>query len=57
MTNCILKISGRGSGDVISISKLAKDLGIRLKRGDLIRASIRGRKVMLEKVKVIPDKT
>lgn len=56
MENCILKISGRGSGNVISISKLSKELGITLKRGDLIRAYIKGKKIILEKVKVVSDK-
>lgn len=56
ITNCILKVSGRGGGDVISISKLVKELGIDLKRGDLIRAHTKGRKIILEKVKVVSDK-
>lgn len=56
MVNCILKVSGRGGGDVISISKLTKELDINLKRGDLIRAHTKGRKIILEKVKVVTDK-
>lgn len=58
MESCILKISGRGSGNVISVSRMAKELGIKLQRGDLIRAHNKGRnKILLEKVKVISDKT
>jgi hypothetical protein len=53
----ILKISGRGNGDVLSVSTLNKDLDISFKRGDLIRAHMKGRKIILEKVKVISDKS
>jgi len=54
---CIIPVTGRGGGDVVSISKLAKELGLDLKRGDMLRArSIHRKGVSLEKVRMVVDK-
>jgi hypothetical protein len=54
---CIVPITGRGGSNVISITKIAKELGVDLKRGDMLRAKSSHRKgFSLEKVRMVVDK-
>jgi|GEM_PF-6058062 hypothetical protein len=54
---CVVPITGRGGSNVVSITKLAKELGLDLKKGDMLRARSTHRKgLSLEKVRVIVDK-
>ena len=54
---CNVTVSGRGGGDGISLTKLIKKGGLKIKRGDILRATIEGDKSLkLERLKTVLDK-
>lgn len=52
-----IMVTGRGSGECISITKLIRKFNFDVKRGDLLRATVHGKnKVVIEKLKTSVEK-